>query len=61
MTDQKTKTKTTDDAPAETIYLDLATREIVRETASGVSRVAPEPATFEFYVATKRYPVRNAG
>lgn len=62
MTKEKTPAVSADPEafePVEAVWLDLSTKEIVRETKSGVARVSPDPAVFDFYVAQKTFPVRN--
>lgn len=56
MTETKTKT---DDAPVEQVFLDLASREIVKISPSGELRISVPESQFDYYVAMKLYPARN--
>lgn len=45
--------------PVEETYLDLATREIVKVSPTGILRTKPEDMLFDFYVEMKTLPARN--
>jgi len=53
------KTTKTDETAIEDIYLDLATREIVKVSQSGELRISVPDSQFDYYVAMSLYPARN--
>lgn len=48
------------DVPVERVWLDMATREIVRECGDMVSRYMPGETEFDLYVEMNTFEKRNA-
>lgn len=48
-------------APTEIVYLDMKTREIVREYGNTVSRYSPGKTEFDLYAEMNTYEKRNGG
>lgn len=48
-------------APVEIVYLDMQTREIVREFGDTTARYAPGSAEFDLYAEMNTFEKRNVG